>query len=64
MVCEIMKCPYTVNMLVVEQNKNEYNSDGTCESFETITNTTREYLDCLQSECGAYWDRRCHYKKD
>ena len=59
-----MKCPYTVNMLVVEQNTNEFTTDGQCASYQTVTRTTREYLDCLKEECGAYKNGECHYKKD
>ena len=59
-----MKCPYTVNMLVVEQVQNEYNSDGTHAGYQQITNTKREYIDCLREECGAFYNGRCNYKKD
>lgn len=61
---EHMKCPYTVNMLVVEQVQNEYDTCGTNLGYQQITKTTREYIDCLQAECGAFYDGRCNYKKD
>lgn len=59
-----MKCPYTVNALVVEQVQNEYNADGTVAGYEQATNTKREYIDCLQGECGAFYDGHCNYKRD
>ena len=57
-----MTCPYTVNTLVIEQTKNEYNALGNCDSYETVTKTVRSYLKCKQEDCGAWRDGACHYK--
>lgn len=58
-----MKCPYTVNTLVIEQTQNEYNAEGNCAGYQTVTRTSREYIDCLREDCGAFYDGRCRYNE-
>lgn len=57
-----MKCPYMCKTTAVDQTDHEYDGEG------RIISTTNRYLggyvlmDCLENECGAYYDGRCHYK--
>ena len=59
-----MKCSYTVNQFIVEQDTYDYNTDGYNTFHEHITNVRREPITCIKVECAAWRDGRCWYKQD
>lgn len=59
-----MKCPYTVDTKEIEQYCFEYNAEGNVVIQTKVNKINRTCVDCLQAECGAFYDGRCHYKQD
>lgn len=59
-----MKCPYAVNRSIVTQTEIEYEKEEETflESNSTVSQiNTAWFVDCLEDDCGAFYDGRCHY---
>lgn len=56
-----MKCPYNINIVQVVQATIEYNDDGKEISSERKLIENRPFIDCIQTECGAWQGGKCTY---
>jgi len=56
-----MKCPYSVDIKQVNQNRYEYNDDGLTTFHEHILIETRTFMECPKEQCGAWQDGKCKY---
>lgn len=57
------KCPYLTKKTRIEkfqQSPNEDNENMVSDGTTTICEK-EEHTNCLEHECGAYYDGRCHY---
>lgn len=57
-----MKCPYVVNQQTITKTNIEYNEDGQQKAYIEFQNNKSEFVDCLEKDCEAFYDGRCHYK--
>ena len=56
-----MKCPYAVHRQEDLISHSENNGEGKSILFQQFDNRAT-FADCLQENCGAYRNGRCHYK--
>lgn len=59
-----MKCPYAVNRKTVTQTHIEYDDEGKQSNWTEVQNNNAFFLNCVESECGAWRDNRCCYRSD
>lgn len=57
-----MKCPYWCLLQTVTQTKYEYDDEGKIMVDTTIQNQSPKFIDCIEEECAAFYDGRCHCK--
>lgn len=58
------KCPFLTNITYTEQWNQEPHSDGNiAEKGKTVYIKQECHTKCLEHECGAYYDGRCHYSE-
>ncbi len=60
-----MKCPFLIKRTRVEKWQQSPDDDNTTivGNGTTIISEEEKHTDCLQHECGAYYNGRCHYSE-
>lgn len=59
-----MICPYNLKSETqIQQWQQEPDDNQTPTDGTTVTRTVYEYMECKQSECGAWHNGKCCYNK-
>lgn len=59
------KCPFLIETVRVEQWQQSADDENSTIAGNggTVISEKEKHTDCLEHECGAYYDGRCHYSE-
>lgn len=56
-----MKCPYSRIQATIQGGSTGYDENGNQTSWADACITTTQFNECMQQECSAFYNGRCHY---